>query len=323
MFGDDRDRIHRLELLGELPERFGVVVHAYVLMTNHDHLVLQTPRANLSAAMQWLNLSYSVWFNLRHSRLGPVFTRPFKAILVEGEGAWALELSRYVHLNPIRLKRMGLDKRVRGAERAGIAPPPRPEQIAERLKRLREYRWSSYGDYAGYRAAPKWLSCEALRSRAARGTEGKAKAYRRFVEDYVRQGVEEDWRGRLHAGMALGGAAFAERVRGWVKGDRREQPALRRWDRVLPFEAVVAAMEGVKGESWPAFRDRRGDPGRDLVLWAARRRCGLTLRALGEKAGGIDYLTVSKAIGRIARRARDDRRVARLREKLDRQLSNV
>ena len=68
IFRDDRDREHFLDLLAELPERFGTLLHGFVLMPNHYHLLLQTPEANLSRTGQWLNVSYSVWFNRRHQR---------------------------------------------------------------------------------------------------------------------------------------------------------------------------------------------------------------------------------------------------------------
>ena len=68
VFGDERDYGHFLELLEEMVERYGVKLHAYVLMGNHYHLLIQTPHANLSRAMQWLNVSYGVWFNRRRRR---------------------------------------------------------------------------------------------------------------------------------------------------------------------------------------------------------------------------------------------------------------
>ncbi len=75
IFRQDKDRTHFLELLSELPPRFGVRLHAYVLMLNNYHLVLETPEANLSRAVQWLNVSYSVWFNRRHRRSDRLFQR--------------------------------------------------------------------------------------------------------------------------------------------------------------------------------------------------------------------------------------------------------
>ena len=72
IFRDERDRRHLLELMAAGTERFGLRVHAYVLMPNHYHLLLAAPRANLSPALQWINVSYSVWFNRRHERVGRV-----------------------------------------------------------------------------------------------------------------------------------------------------------------------------------------------------------------------------------------------------------
>jgi putative transposase len=102
LFRGEADRFHFLALLGELPERFGVKVHAYVLMDNHFHLLLETPEANLSRAMQWLLVGYSVWFNRRHDRAGHLFQGRFHAVIVEDDRGWQ-EVARYVHLNPVRI----------------------------------------------------------------------------------------------------------------------------------------------------------------------------------------------------------------------------
>ena len=82
VFGDDRERAHFLELLEGMVARYRVKVHAYVLMGNHYHLLIQTPEANASRALQWLNVSYSVWFNRRRQRSGPLFQGGFKSIPV-------------------------------------------------------------------------------------------------------------------------------------------------------------------------------------------------------------------------------------------------
>ena len=107
IFRDTRDREHFLELLAELPERFGTILYGYVLMDNHYHLVLETPEANLSRVGQWLNLSYGVWFNHRHDRSGHLFQGRFSSKLI-GDDAGLMEVVRYVHLNPVRVGRLGL-----------------------------------------------------------------------------------------------------------------------------------------------------------------------------------------------------------------------
>jgi REP-associated tyrosine transposase len=85
IFPDEESNLHFLELLGCFPARFGVRIHGYVLMGNHYHLQLETPQANLSRTMLWLNLSYGAWFNRRHQRLGPLFQGRFHTILHEAK----------------------------------------------------------------------------------------------------------------------------------------------------------------------------------------------------------------------------------------------
>ena len=109
IYRDQRDRRHFCELLAELVQSYRWRVHAYVLIDNHYHLMVETAEANLSRGMQWLNVSYSVWFNRRHQRAGHLFQGRYKAIVVDRLG-WGLEVSRYVHLNPVRFERLGLGK---------------------------------------------------------------------------------------------------------------------------------------------------------------------------------------------------------------------
>ncbi|MCI0541590.1 MAG: transposase [Verrucomicrobiales bacterium] len=113
IFYTDSDRQHFLELLEGLVEMFRVRLHAYVLMPTHYHLLLEIQIPNLSEAMQWLTVSYAVWFNRRHGRRGHLFQGRFRSVLVEGK-SWGLELRRYVHLNPVRLPRLGSDGLWRG-----------------------------------------------------------------------------------------------------------------------------------------------------------------------------------------------------------------
>ena len=96
IYRDNRDRLHFVELFAGWRELFRLHLHAYVLMPNHYHLLLETTEANLSRAMQWLNTSYTVWFNRRHQRTGHVLQGRFKAVVVEAD-RWALGLSRYIH----------------------------------------------------------------------------------------------------------------------------------------------------------------------------------------------------------------------------------
>ena len=309
IFRDAGDEAHFVELLRQFPGRFGVRVVAYVLMGNHYHLVVQTPRANLSAAMQWLNMAYGVWFNRRHRRAGPLLQGRFRGILIENAGGRAYEVVKYVHLNPVRVHALGLGKTARQLERAGLLPAPTREEVERRLATLREHVGSSYPAYAGYRKAPEWLSVRVVLARTPGRGGDLTGRYRADVEETIRRGIPERPWAQLRAGLVLGTEAFARRIR--LRGNRNEMIEVRVLERPAKWEEVLAAVERVKGERWVAFRNRHGDWGRDLALAAARRCTGLTLAALGEAAGGLRYAAVAQAIRTFEQRSRKDR--ARLR----------
>lgn len=311
LFDDRRDHEHFLELLEAMRERFRVEVLAFVLMGNHYHLLVSTPDANLSRAIQWLNISYSVWFNKRHHNCGHVFQGRFKAIVVEQQ-AWGVLLSQYVHLNPVRIEMLGLGKRDRGADKLGVGTVPTPQQIERRLTSLRTYAWSSYRAYAGYEAPPAWLSMESLLKRS-----GGRSAYRRGVEDLVRQGAAESPWQRVKWGLVLGSESFSQQVREGLTGGR-EKGAKRALRVRQTFESVVDIVERQTGEKWESFCDRHGDKRRDLVLWLARRCTGLTLAELGRKAGGMDYGAVAMALRRLDHACAHDKRLAKLKATVER-----
>jgi putative transposase len=322
VFRDDKDRLHFLELLAEAVERFGLRLHAYVLMENHYHLLVETPHANLSSAMQWLGVSYTMWFNRRHGRVGHLFQGRFKAVVLEAETA-AVEVSRYLHLNPVRVGRLGLGKPARQRSAHGMASQPDAKQVAERLERLRRYAWSSYRAYVGRAKKPQGLTTRrVLEMVGGRGWAEQQRAYQRLVEEAVREGVAESPWERLEAGMVLGGQEFVDHMRRHLRGDEREQPQLRQLRPRPSWEEVVAAVEKVKGERWEAFRDRYGDWGRDLALYVGRRRAGMRLRQLAEAAGGLDYGSAAGAVRRFARRLSHERGLKKLVNAVEQEILN-
>jgi putative transposase len=322
IFRDERDRQHFLDLLAGLPERFGSRLHAYVLMPNHYHLLVETPEGNLSRLGQWLNVSYSVWFNRRHQRSGHLFQGRFAAILIEDDAGFQ-EVGRYVHLNPVRILRLGLDKRRRAIGRLGLAPAPSREAVQERLGVLRAWRWSSYPAYAGWAPVPQWLSAEVLgRSCGGRTAAEKRTALRAYTESAVREGLPERPWERLIGGVILGSERFARAVRAKLQPDEREQPGARQLSGRVNWEQIVQAVESAKGESWAQFRDRHGDWGRDVALWVGRRLGRLKLRELAQLAGGLDYTTAGAAVNRISLRLAHDETLRRQVQRIERQLSN-
>jgi REP element-mobilizing transposase RayT len=302
IYRTDSDRAHFLELLAEATERFAIRLHAYVLMENHYHLLVETPEANLSRAMQWLNVSYSIWFNRRHHRAGHLLQGRFKAVIVEDDHGWQ-EVGRYVHLNPVRVAGLGLDKRQRAASKAGLTQGPKPQLVAQRLNLLREFPWSSYRAYAGYCSGVGWLWRQPLdRVCGGRSESERRAALREYTEAAVRQGVVERPWDRLVAGMVLGSEAFARFLRQKAKGNAREQPALGKLLPRIDWQRIIAALEEARGESWEDFSHRHGDWGRDAALWLGRRHGRYRLGELGELAGGMDYAAVGQAVSRFGKR---------------------
>jgi hypothetical protein len=261
--------------------------------------------------MQWLNVSYSVWFNRRHGRVGHLFQGRYKAIVVDRLG-WGLELSRYVHLNPVRVSELALGKGARQRSGAGAAGAPKPVLVRERIHRLRRYRWSSYRVYVGLAKPVSWLWCEeVLGFIGGRPGKHQREAYREHVESAVREGMAESPWERLSAQVVLGGAEFVRQVGKGLRGDAREQTGLRGLARRPQLSEIIRVVEQLKAEKWERFRDRYGDWGRDLALYLGRKAGGLKLKELGQVAGGIDYVSVSAAVNRFEKRLAQDAALAR------------
>ena len=166
IFRDDRDQWKFLGYLAEGAERYRVKVYCYVLMENHFHLVVMTPEGNLSQWMHQLKTAYTVYFNRRHQVVGHLFQGRFKSTVIEAE-KYLLEVSRYLHLNPVRGVVLGQGTPM------------------ERRKRLREYRWSSYRGYAGLEKMSSYLNTEPIQGvfQTYTGRCWKAWEYRRWVEE--------------------------------------------------------------------------------------------------------------------------------------------
>lgn len=154
IYWEDDDFSGFLTLLGQVCQQFNWVVHAYCLMSNHYHLLLETPDANLSKGMRQLNGMYTQWVNRKYKRVGHLFQGRYKAILVDKD-AYLLELSRYIVLNPIRAKM--------------VATPD-------------DWRWSSWHCAMGKEESPDWLATDALLGLFAKNRKTAIGKYSEFVQ---------------------------------------------------------------------------------------------------------------------------------------------
>jgi REP element-mobilizing transposase RayT len=320
IFGEDREYLHFQDLLAAAVERYRIVIHAFVQLRNHYHIIAQTPEANLSQAIQWLNVSYAVWFNRRHERVGPLFQGRFKSVPVQNS-AWAYELSLYVHANPVMRKAQGLDKRSKQAESQGLVVPDR-ETVSRRLSELRQYPWSSYRAYAGYCKAPQWLETREILRRAARNTAQRVPRYRSEVMQRIAKGVDPAFKEQLAQGFALGTETFRAQVREMAVAGR-EVSGKGEFRRRVSFEDMVRIVERLCEENSEEFMARRGDWPRPLLLWSVRQYTGMTLKEIGLAAGGMDYSAVAMTIKRFAQKAAGDVKLRKRMKHVEREVCNV
>ena len=252
IFRSDRDRRTFLTLLEQAVKRFRWSITAYVLMTNHFHLVIQTPEPNLSRGMQWLNGTYAAWFNHRHQRAGHLFQGRFHAFLVEKEGYLA-ELLRYVVLNPVRAKMV-----------------ERPE----------DYRWSSYRATAGLEMAPAWFDVASALAWLTVDPAAAKTAYREFVLEKI--GCEERLWDKVTHAIYLGGEQWTKWMRKLVESRPRstDHPTPQRAVGRPALRAIVETVAVVGSTSQEAVRSVRGGPLRRLIAWLGWHEGLVTLRSI-------------------------------------------
>ena len=210
-------------------------------MSNHYHLLLETPNGNLSEIMRHINGAYTNYFNTKRKRAGHLFQGRYKAILIEAD-VYLLELSRYIHLNPVRARLV--DK---------------PEV----------YSWSSYQDYIGSRPAPCWLSTDKVREHF-----GDSKNYRQFVEQMIGKDHESPLHGAV-ASTLLGSESFVQEIMAThLDGKRieRDVPAIRELSKSRKIEKILEHVQGVVG-------DTRLE--RKISIYLAHRHSGARLKELG------------------------------------------
>ena len=181
IFLDDEDRRQFLRVLDRVVSRFHLLLHAYCLMDNHFHLVVETPDGNLSKAMRQLNGVYTQAFNRRHGRVGHVLQGRFKSIVVDRD-SYLLELCRYVVLNPVR---------------------------ARTTRKPDTYPWSSYRATAGLAPTPSFLTVDWLLSQFGRQRAAAQRQYRAFVAEGI--ALDSPWE-HVQGQVLLGSEQFVERL---------------------------------------------------------------------------------------------------------------
>jgi REP element-mobilizing transposase RayT len=286
-FLDEADRLKFLEIIKDYHDRYGILIHSYVLMDNHYHLVLETPMANLVKVMHGMNGRYTSYFNRTHSRSGHLFQGRYKAILVDKE-PYLLQLSRYVHLNPVR---------------AGVVEHPE------------SYQWSSYAGYIGKGKKYEWIEYSWVLGQFGSHAGVAGKKYRIYTEEALEGGIESPLK-NVYGQVMLGGDEFVKKIRGMLKGKPLDHQIVerKRLKELPPPHSVIKIVTKAFGAKEAEIREKgkRNSIARKTAIYLVQRYTGLSNEVIGKLFGGIHFTAVSKVSARLREEMQHDKTLARL-----------
>jgi putative transposase len=286
IFKSIRDREKFLEYIGKAVERYDIKVHTYCLMTNHYHLLIETPHPNLSQAIKWINVGYVAYFNRKRRRSGHLFQGRFKAVVVDAD-EYLKSLSRYIHLNPVR---------------------------ARMIEHCKDYPWSSYPVFGGYKKAPEWLETDWLLSLFGQNRKKAMERYRQFVESIQNEKIENPSKD-IVSGIILGGTEFIN----WIKRnflsearDNKEKPQLKSLKPGLTIENLMPAIcnEFACTHEVILQKGKKGNLARDVAIYLSREMTGESGVDLGRHFG-ISGAGVTVRHGIIAEKIKKERKLKR------------
>jgi putative transposase len=286
VFKRKRDREKFLEYLETATLRYNAVVHVYCLMDNHYHILLETPSGNLPQIMRHINGAYTTYFNVKSSRSGHLFQGRYKAILVDAD-AYAKELSRYIHLNPVRAK------------------------MAEKPE---EYKWSSYLDYIGERKIHEWLNRDFILGYFGNKVPAAEREYKQFVSGLEDKEYESPLK-EVFASTILGDRGFIEYVKKnfvKIKEADKEIPATNAFTEQASMEEIFEAVDKMFSE---------GRLSRDVKQYLWHRYTSVHLKKIGEQFK-ISESAVSHAVSRVSKTIAKDKKVQKKIDKLINKLNH-
>ncbi|MDK2964091.1 MAG: REP-associated tyrosine transposase [Verrucomicrobiota bacterium] len=264
VFRDSRDNELFLDALAEACGRTGWRVHAFVLMGNHYHLLIETPEANLVDGMRWIQSTYTKRFNIRHKQWGHLFQSRYKALVVDPAGDYFQTVSSYIHLNPARAKQFDV---LNGT--------------------LTDYVWSSYPAYLLSSSRTDWLAVDrVLGSWGLSDDRAGRERYRQLMRKRVLEiavsenphAVDERWV-KIRQGWCFGGDEFRDRMvkalDGVMEGKQRNSfvgDESRRHDMLEADRLVAYGLEKMKMSEADLDVLKKNDPRKKVIAWFIRKR---------------------------------------------------
>ena len=286
IFADDHDRERFLKRLGDSLETYAVRLYLFCLINNHVHLVLETPQGNLSRFMQSVETGYTVYYNVRHNQPGHVMQGRYNAKLVEGN-RYLLNLSRYVHLNPVFV------------DRAKNLP------LKEKIEILRSYRWSTYPGYAGIAKEYEFVAYGPILGLINARKNGQRQEYQKYVECGLAETDEEFLTLLKESHLCIGGDEFRTKIRGLYqelaeKSRKPEDVAFRQQKKKISTEAILGLLNKTLGLETEQFKERKRNSAlRPVAAKMLSKYGGLTNRKIAEVLKIGTGAAAGRAIARL------------------------
>jgi REP element-mobilizing transposase RayT len=289
MFRNEDDHNVFFELLARSLDIFEVQLGAYALMPNHFHFLVCTPKGNLSEFMRHFNISYTGTFNRKYRRSGHLYQGRYKAFLIDADN-YLLEVSRYIHLNPLRMKSK--------------------DTAEKRWKSLLNDEKTSLVGYLNVKKRKEFVSYSMILDYLGGDTQKARNEYKKFVEE----GFENEAASPLTKGKGtgvIGGDDFIERIRqlfGRDKESPREQPALRELSKkIKPDELIEKYVKLAQIKREELTKKGRQSTERAMLMELLYRNCNITQQEIGRMLGGIDYSAVSQARKRLQEKIKSEK----------------
>ena len=301
IYKDNKDRKAFLEILTESQKIYSIKIYSYVLMNNHYHLLIETPKGNLSEYMRHFNMRYTSHYNRRHKKTGHIYQGRFKSILVDKD-TYLTMLSRYIHLNPVRIKGM------------------KKKPYKEKMKYLEKYKWSSLSGYIDKREKQEFVDYKLVLEEYG----GDNKKGRRAYADIISKDAsgQMEVKDKIVGQSIIGKEDFIEKVLDRYlkkKPDMREQPSLRELHGLRVKEEIIDAIKEETGKGLDEIKKSKGIE-RNVLMDLLYRAGGIKGAEIGRLLE-VDYSTVSQGRKRLRDKLKKDKKLKHIVNRIEGKLS--
>lgn len=296
IFFSNTDYDKFLHYVSEAKKKYGINIHCYVLMSNHYHLVIETPEANISRAMHYINSSYTTYVNIKRKRSGHLFQGRYKAIIID-RNSYLVELSRYIHLNPVRAKMV-----------------QKPE----------EYPFSSYKTYISTNKN-EFMTSGLILDMIANEEIRARDEYHQFVESGIAIEIENPLK-KTYGGIILGKTGFIKETLRRVKEtvlQAKEISNRKALKSLYNMEEIIDFLEHHFGISREKIRENKYSDLRRIAIYLIKKNTGVTNSEIGNLFGGITYSAVAKSYERFKKAIRKNEKLKKEINKIERALYKV